>query len=96
MTLKQELREVLRELYDEGYGDGTRLSPLNPQRDIDQVLAQILTKIKERLPKEKQGIKHKEFPMDNGSHYSPTDNQKIGYNQCLTDTLKMIESEDLK
>jgi hypothetical protein len=40
--------------------------------------------ILKELPKKKQGIKHKEFPMENGSHYSPKDNQKIGFNSCLS------------
>ena len=39
----------------------------------------------------KQGIKHKEYPMQNGSHYSPKDNQKVGHNEAINIIIKSLE-----
>jgi hypothetical protein len=54
---------------------------------------QILTWIKEEImPKEKQGIKfHSGRQNSEMSAYSPTDNQKVGYNRCIADILKRLE-----
>jgi hypothetical protein len=53
-------------------------------------LYKLLTEHPEK-PKDKQGIKYKQFPMENGSHYNPTDNQKIGYNQSNKDWLEFLK-----
>ncbi len=47
--------------------------------------------MKEIVPEEKKGIEYKEFPMENGSHYSPADNQKVGFNQCRHAIITKIE-----
>jgi len=56
-----------------------------------QALALIKSEVEGCVPEVKQGIKHKEFPMENGSQYSPTDNRKIGFNDCRSQTLSALE-----
>jgi len=64
------------------------------EKELNQTIS-TLTKILKDMEcmADKQGIKHKECPMDNGSHYSPTDNQKIGYNAHITQFFKEWEAE---
>ena len=88
MTLKQELREVLNKVQTLVSGIETSWFEMS----VDQALTQILTKFKERLPKDKSGedICHKVPYLFCGSC-----NKIKGYNQYRTDTLKMIEEECL-
>ena len=56
------------------------------KEDIDSALLAIRKSILERLPSSKQGIKH----HDREQPYTPTDLQKVGYNQCLEEVKKII------
>jgi hypothetical protein len=85
-----KLKEIL-----EDYAEAARKTPCLMFIDnnvTDQALTLIKQSLKEAVPKEKKGIKHKEYPMENGSQYSPTDNYKIGFNECRTQTLTTIDT----
>ena len=85
MTLKQEVREVLRHLVFD-----YTMEEINTETPFDQALTQILTKIKEKLPKKKEILCIRQACMECCFNFGC--NIKIR-NQALSDTIKMIEEE---
>jgi len=87
------LRKILNTIYDRIYiGISKGIPPNIVRTDIDQALSQIIDTIIEGLPKEKQGIKfHSGRQNTDIGAYSPADNRKVGYNQCLSDLKTKLE-----
>lgn len=83
--------DLMKKCLDEGIRLGLKHERVDGHETLnvtdfrDQALSSICKIIRESVPKDKQGIKHKEYPMENGSHYSPIDNQKVGYNQAIAE-----------
>jgi len=85
MTLKQEVREVLRHLVFD-----YTMEEINTETPFDQATTQILTKFKEGLPKEQEG---KDFCHKVPSPFCGSCHKIKGYNQAIDDCLKALSEK---
>ena len=90
MTDNEKVREILVDNFGckNAFCPKCKIRNIDKCPQIDQALSDLHSlwkeKVEKALPKEKQGIMHKEYPMENGSQFSPIDNQKVGFNECLS------------
>lgn len=82
------IREILEKLHCKAY-EGS-----NNEEDIARAEQAIKKAVIEELPLEKQGIKfHSGRQNSEMSAYSPTDNQKIGWNDCLKEIKERLNGK---
>jgi hypothetical protein len=56
-----------------------------------ELFSQIKEELRKKMPEPKEGIKFDNYSKGNVNHFSFIDNQKVGFNDCLSQVLKLVD-----